>query len=64
MFELGILYIIFHIATLNINQMSKQDKNNKRKPVVATALKKHTFSVVLEKLTLCILSVGNITKIS
>ena len=39
MFELAILYIIFNMATSNINKMSIYNKK-KAKAVVATRLKK------------------------
>ena len=40
MFELAILYIIFNMATSNINKMSIYNKITK--PTVATALKRKT----------------------
>ena len=42
MFELAILYIIFDMATSNINKMIIFN-NKKMKPVVVTALKKNYF---------------------
>ena len=43
MFELAILYIIFNMATSNINKISKY--NRKKMYVVATELKKKSYSV-------------------
>ena len=43
MFEIAILYIIFNMATSNINKMSIYNKK-KTKPFVATALTKNLLN--------------------